>query len=237
MKNAEKIIVRGKEFYIDSEGLDDPKVKKLFLYIDSKLKVPAKTASGLTKMVHKDDIEDVLKENAGGAGGAGYAVYGGGWGRNFGNPSQGGRFYGRGFGFGGGSTSGPNLMYTYSIKPLDPILQQPATPQGDERYIHVGSEILGKEINSDNEIEGKVLAIKEDGEGNILYYEVQEFDTSEKKRVDPTSTSLITHEELPNSMLDMMGPVDEEYYPSFTSFLNEEIDPLSKFIMERKKEV
>jgi hypothetical protein len=56
----------------------------------------------------------LVRENIGGAGGAGYAVYGGGWGRSFGNPSMGGRFGGRGFGFGGSQnlTGGPNLMYT-----------------------------------------------------------------------------------------------------------------------------
>lgn len=240
MKKAEKIVVQGKDFYVDAEALEDPKVQKLFLFTEPSLQVPAKTVAGMTRMVRKDDIEDVLKEYAGGAGGAGYAVYGGGWGRTFGNPSMGARFYGRGFGFGnrGGSTSGPNLMYTYSIKPLDPILQQPATPQGDERYIHIGSEVTGKELNGKREIEGKIITAKEDEEGDILYYIVQDSKTAEKVKVDPTSVTLITHEEFPSgSMMDYIGPVGEEYYPSFNSFLNEGIDQLSQYIIQRKKEV
>ena len=240
MKKAEKIVVQGRDFYVDAEALEDPKIKKLFLFTEPSLQVLAKTAAGMTRMVRKDDIEDKLKESAGGAGGAGYAVYGGGWGRTFGNPSMGGRFYGRGFGFGnrGGSTSGPNLMYTYSIKPLDPILQQPGTPQGDERYVHVGSEVTGSELNGKRDVEGKILSIKEDEDGNILHYVVQDFETAEKVNVDPTSITLITHEEMPGgSMMDYVGTVGEEYYPSFTSFLYEEIDPLSRYMMQRKKEV
>jgi hypothetical protein len=213
MKNSEKILLQGKEFYVDADALEDPKVQRLFLFTEPSLQIPAKSIGGLTRMVRKEDLEDVLKEYAGGAGGAGYAVYGGGWGRNFGNPSQGGRFFGRGFGFGNGSTTGPNLMYTYSVKPLDPILQQPGTPQGDERYIHVGSEVIGKEFNGDVEIQGKVLSVKEDEEGNIIHYVVQDFDTSEKIEVDPTSVSLVSHEELPNSMIDFAGSVVETFYP------------------------
>jgi len=235
---SEKIIVKGKEFFIDSASLEDPNVVKLFIYEDPNLNKPVKTITGHTRMVHKRDIEDVLKENVGGAGGAGYAVYGGGWGRSFGNPSMGGKFYGRGFGFGSGgsgSSSGPNLMYTYTIKPLDQILQQPGTPQGDERYIHVGTEIVGKELNTDNDVEGKIIQIEEDADGNTLYYTVMVFDTAEKKKVDPTSVSIITHEELPNSMMDI-GGVGESFYPSIKDFLNEgQMDPLSQFIMENKK--
>lgn len=236
MKNAEKIVVQGKDFYVDAEALQDPEVQKLFLFTEPSLQVPAKTIAGMTRMVHKGDIEEKLKESAGGGGGAGYAVYGGGWGRTFGNPSMGGSFYGRGFGYGnrGGSSSGPNVMYTYSIKPLDPILQQPATPQGDQRYIHVGSEVIGSELNGKKEVEGKIISIKEDEEGNILYYIVQNFDTSEKVKVDPTSVSLITHEELPGgSMLDFVGTVGEAFYPSFRAFLNEEMDSLSKYIIAK----
>jgi hypothetical protein len=167
-----------------------------------------------------------VKESAGGAGGAGYAVWGGGWGRTFGNPSLGGRVYGRGFGFGQGSSSGgPNLMYTYSIKPLDPILQQPPTPQGKNEYIHTGSEIKGKVLGKDKEVHGKISSIKEDGEGNILYYIVQEFDTASKFHVDPTSVILINHDELPGSVMrDFVASIDERYFPSFNNFVNEKYD-------------
>ena len=77
-----------------------------------------------------------VKENFGGAG---YAVYGGGARGGYGNS------IGRGNGFGGSSNNGgPNIMYTYDIKPLNQLLQQPGTPQGGHRYIHPGSEVNGK---------------------------------------------------------------------------------------------
>ena len=221
---SEKILVQGKEYYVNSESMDDPTIQKLFLYNDARLESVAKNAAGLTKMVLKDDIEDVLKENIGGAGGAGYAVWGGGWGRSFGNPSMGGKFTGRGFGFGGSQNlgGGPNLMYTYSVVPLNQKLQTPGTPQGDERYIHVGSEIEGKALNGDQDVHGKILAIEEDEEGNILHYVVQDFDTAEKFEVDPTSVQLVVHEERPEaSMMDYVGAVGEKFYPRFNDYLNE----------------
>ena len=221
---AEKILVKGVEYYVNSESLEDPKIEKLFLFEDPKLDKVAKNAAGLTKMVAKSDIEEVLKENIGGAGGAGYAVWGGGWGRSFGNPSMGGKFAGRGFGFGGSNNlgGGPNLMYTYSVVPLNQLLQPPGTPQGDERYIHVGSEIEGKVLGKDQDIHGKIISIEEDEEGNVLHYLVQDLETAEKYEVDPTSVSLVTHEESPDSsLMDYVGVVTEEFYPSFASYLNE----------------
>ena len=222
---GEKVIVKGKEYYVNSESMDDSAIQKLFLYEDPELHKVAKNAAGLTRMVDKNDLEDVLKENIGGAGGAGYAVWGGGWGRSFGNPSMGGKFTGRGFGFGGSQNlgGGPNLMYTYSVVPLNQKLQTPGTPQGDERYIHVGSEIKGKVLDGNFKIEnGKIIAIEEDEDGNILYYLVQDLETAEKHKVDPTSVELITHEERPDaSMMDYVGTVGEEFYPRFQSFLNE----------------
>lgn len=213
---SEKILVDGKEFYINSEDLENPNTEKLFLFLDSDLKEVAKTHLGRTRMILKADIEEVLKENIGGAGGAGYAVWGGGWGRSFGNPSQGGKFTGRGFGFGGSQNlgGGPNIMYTYAVKPLNTLLQQPGTPQGAERYIHVGSEVKGKILGKDKKIDGKVIAIKDDNEGNILHYLVQDLETAEKYQLDPTSIQLITHEELPaGQMMDFVGIKENEFYP------------------------
>jgi len=217
---SKKIIVKNREYYVSSESLDNPEIQKLFLFEDPGLQILSKDISGMTRMVRKEDLEDVLKE---GIGGAGYAVWGGGSG-GYGNPSMGGRVYGRGFGFGQSSSNngGPNLMYTYSIKPLDPILQQPATPQGDERYIHAGSEVKGKVLGKNKKIHGKVIGIKDDAQGNILHYIVQEFDTALKFNVDPTSVQLITHEERHDpSMRDFVDSVGEEYYPRFRKFLKE----------------
>lgn len=157
-----------------------------------------------------------IKENFGGAG---YAVYGGGGKGGYGNS------LGRGSGFGQGSSNGgPNLMYTYTIKPLNQVLQQAPTPQGAERYIHAGSEIIGKVLGKDIEVQGKILSIKEDEDHNIQHYVVLNVDDGLKYNLDPTTAVLITHEELPNtSMRDMVG-VKESFYPSLMPFLNERSD-------------
>ena len=117
------------------------------------------------------ELEDFLKstnlqENI--LGGAGYAVYGGGSGGGFGNPSLGGRFTGRGFGFGssGNLHGGPNLMYTYDIKPLNRTLEPLPSETKESRDIHIGTLIKGKILGKDEEVIGKVLAIDEDGENN-----------------------------------------------------------------------
>jgi len=155
-----------------------------------------------------------IKENFGGAG---YAVYGGNATGGYGNG------IGRGNGFGGSSNNGgPNLMYIYSIKPLDQLLQQPGTPQGDERYIHAGSEVKGRVLGKKKEIVGKVIGVKEDGKGNILHYTVQEFKTALKFNLDPTSLTLITHEEIPNMAgRDIVPSIGEEFCPSLKNFLKE----------------
>ena len=113
-------------------------------------------------------------------------------------------------------------MYTYSVVPLNQLLQPKGTPQGDERYIHVGSEVQGKVLGKEEEIHGKIISIKDDGEGNILHYIVQDFETAEKHEVDPTSVSLITHEERPEpSMMDYIGTVGESFYPSLSDYMGE----------------
>ena len=154
-----------------------------------------------------------LKENIGGGVGAGYSVWGGA-GNGFGNAP------GRGSGFGQSSNNGgPNLMYTYDIKPLNQLLQQPGTPQGEDRYIHVGSDIAGKVLGKDQYVEGQIVSIKEDEDHNIQYYEVLVTKTAEKVRVDPTSVELFTHEERPDSyMRDIVG---EAFYPGFQKFVSE----------------
>lgn len=146
-----------------------------------------------------------------GGGGAGYAVYGGGGG-GFGNPSLGGRFSGRGTGFGGSANlhGGPNLMYTYEVKPLTQTLQQPPTPQDDEQYIHVGSKIKGNIINSAKEIEGNILAIEEDDDNNVKWYLVLD-EEGIKQKVDPTTAYLVEPEDIVDySVRDV---VDENFYP------------------------
>lgn len=133
----------------------------------------------------------IIKETAGGAGGAGYAVWGGGWGRNFGNPSMKG-FTGRGFGFGSSNTTGgPNVMYTYSIVPLNHELEQERTTQvKTEKYIHKGSLVQGKEFGGDQLIYGLVNSIEKDSDDNIKYYAVLDEEEGVIKRLDPVTVQL-----------------------------------------------
>ncbi len=139
-------------------------------------------------------IEDILHDvayemNERGGGGAGYAVWGGGWGRNFGNPSQGRSFAGRGFGFGQSSSSGggPNIMYTYSIKPLNQILEPDPTYTDVIDKIYPGVVIKAKLFNKDKYIIGQVQSVQEDGDGNISSYTIMDPDRAQPVKVDPTS--------------------------------------------------
>ncbi|HRT03452.1 MAG TPA: hypothetical protein P5513_05890 [Candidatus Diapherotrites archaeon] len=212
-----KIILNNKEYYVSTESLNNPDIDRLFLFEDPDLKILSKDISKMPRIIKKKDIKSIIEEGAG----AGYAVWGGSRG-GFGNPSLGGRIYGRGFGFGQSSFSngGPNLMYTYSIKPLDPILQQKSTPQDNKRYIHPGSEVIGKVLGKNKKIHGKIISIKYDEDRNILYYIVQDFNTSYKFHVDPTSIELINKEV---NTTDQNNSIEEKenFFPSFSNFLKE----------------
>lgn len=133
-----------------------------------------------------EELDDI---NERGGGGAGYATWGGGWGRSFGNPSQGRSFGGRGFGFGQSSSSGggPNVMYTYSIKPLNQILEPDPTYADVVDKIYPGVIIKAKLFNEDKYIIGQVQSIEEDGDGNISSYTIMDPDKAQPVKVDPTS--------------------------------------------------
>ena len=217
--NSEQIIVDNKKYYFNADTLENPEVIKVFLFEDSKLEHVSKTAKGKTRMVNKNQIIEILNEFGGG--GAGFSVYTGGGGRQFGNPSSGGRFTGRGFGFGQSSNNngGSNLMYTYSIEPLNQTLQQPVNLEDVGENIHVGSAIKGKILGKDKWIEAKVLSIEEDSDNNISSYTVLNPETAQPVKLDPTSVELLKKELSPDMVVrDVVG---ENFYPSFKQFLNE----------------
>lgn len=137
-------------------------------------------------------VGEIIKESSGGAGGAGYAVWGGGTGRTFGNPSMKGFKTGGGTGFGASNTTGgPNTMYTYSIVPLNHELEQGQTTQTkQEKYIHKSSLVEGYEFNSDNKIIGLVNNIVRDNDNNIKYYEVMDEKIGVLKKLDPTTVAI-----------------------------------------------
>lgn len=220
-----KILYKGTPHWISTKDLENNKVEKLFVFKDPELTTLLKTYDDMVVMIRKSDIEEKLRENAGGAGGAGYAVWGGGWGRTFGNPSMGGRYTGRGFGFGSSSQNlhgGPNLMYTYDVKPLNRMLQpDPTTQDEDMEYIHVGTLVRGKELKTNNEVEGKIVHIEEDEENNVSYYEVIDEDEGLKRRLDPTTVYVLDRNDgIENDEWYKMDIVGESFYPLLES-LNE----------------
>lgn len=218
INNSELISYRDQKYYVNSESLADTSIEKIFLFDDMYLNFASIDISGMPKIAYKKEIDANIDE---GFGGAGYSVYGGGGG----NPTgRGGKVYGRGFGFGQGSSNigSSNTMYTYSIKPLDTILQQPVNTQSCKRNMHIGSEINGKILGKDKEINGKIIGIKKDIKGNIFHYIVQEFDTASLFNIDPTSVELVSHEDTPNMAgRDFVASIGENYFPSINSFLNE----------------
>ena len=129
-----------------------------------------------------ESLDDHLNEV-----GAGYAVWGGGSRGGYGNPSSRGSFSGRGFGFGSSNSGGPNVMYTYDIKPLNRTLEPFPSSEGQEPPIHIGSVIKGKILGKDEHIIGQVLEIEEDHDGNHKYIIVLHPDTNVRTKIDPTS--------------------------------------------------
>jgi hypothetical protein len=129
--------------------------------------------------------------------GAGYSFTGGGGYRGgMGGTTRGG--------FGGASNlGGPNMMYTYEIKPLNHTLEQiPSknsstyqTPQ-----IQVGSRVKGKPVRSnatpDNkkEVTGYVRKIVTTDNDAIKYYVIQDEATQTYVKLEPLSISLIIAE-------------------------------------------
>jgi hypothetical protein len=148
-------------------------------------------------------IQETLNE----FGGAGYAIYGGNAG--YGNAS------GRGMGFGQSSSNkgGPNLMYTYDVKDLNQSLQPPPTPQDDEKYIHVGSEVKIKSLETKKWFEGTIVSSKLDTDGNILHYEVLNPTTGQTEKGDPSSAELINNDMQPGLATLDRDLVGESFVP------------------------
>ena len=157
--------------------------------------------------------------------GSGYAVWGGGSrGGGFGNPASGGQVYGRGFGFGSSNNSGgPNMMYTYDIKPLNKTLEPPPSDVMTEPIIHVGSIIKGKVLGKDEHTIGQVLRIEKDHEGNIKHYQVLDPETSTKVNLDPTSS--YTWEPEPEGAIE----IGQQYYEDDDVVEESLMTPLSDF--------
>jgi len=98
-------------------------------------------------------------------------------------------------GFGGAyNLGGPNMMYTYEIKPLNRLLQPKANTRNDEEQIHIGDEVVGREVNNrgKNKIKGTLLKIVRAENGAIKHYVILDSASSMTKKLDPTATELIS---------------------------------------------
>jgi hypothetical protein len=190
-----KIKIKDKIYFINEFLFNLKGNKKIFLFEDKDLK---------KFLVQNNKRKYILREKLNESG-AGYAVWGGTRG-GYGNPSN---------GFGQASTSGggPNVMYTYAVKPLNHTLEQPSTPQGNNKSIHLGTNISGTTILPEKreELEGQVLSIKKDHAGDILYYVIID-ETGRKRKIDPTSAEIIDYNVTNNKFIrrDLVG---ESFYP------------------------
>jgi len=104
-------------------------------------------------------------------------------------------------GFGGaGNLGGPNMMYTYEIKPLNHTLEQLPTVTSDQtEQIQIGSKIRGEVVRSNatptkKRITGIVHKIEKTDDNSIKYYVVQDEATQLHVKIDPLTANLITHE-------------------------------------------
>ena len=174
---SEKVYYNNITYWAESKKLDDLKCRTFEIFEDNKL------LNSINFKIKKLDLKEAINEY--GSTGAGYAVWGGGGGRNFGNPSAGRAIYGKGFGSGGRAAD--NSMYTYEIKPLNKILEPYSENTITSRYIHPGCVVKWKLLGKNKHLIGQVQSIKKDGIGDILYYVVKNHETAENFRIDPTS--------------------------------------------------
>jgi hypothetical protein len=181
--NSQKIKYKNKWYYVDEEDLYEPSITKLFVYKDPDLTKLIKTPARETFMIKKSDLKDELKE----WGGAGFS-YGGG--RSAFSVNRGG--------FGGvNNIGGPNMMYTYEIKPLNRTLQPKVQNRQEvSEPIRVGAEIQGKELNKRDgkQHKGILLRSVETEKGTVSYYVILCDETQKTMKIDPTTAVRLSGE-------------------------------------------
>jgi len=105
-------------------------------------------------------------------------------------------------GFGGaGNLGGPNMMYTYEIKPLNHSLEQKPNMTANSQIvqIQIGSKISGEPIRSNATpnkkiIKGIIQKIVKTNDNSIKYYIIRDETTQEQVKIDPLTVKLIIHE-------------------------------------------
>ena len=124
--------------------------------------------------------------------GAGFSMTSGGFRGGMGGLSRGG--------FGGANNmGGPNMMYTYEIKPLNHTLEQkPSSIDIDTNEIKIGSISLGNPVKSnanptDKKIKGVVQQIVKTNDNSIKYYIVFDEANAMPVKTEPLGAELIIH--------------------------------------------
>jgi len=100
-------------------------------------------------------------------------------------------------GFGGANNlGGPNMMYTYEIKPLNRTLQPKPSNADNPEIVHNGNIIEGEELNKrDGEKHrGTVLRTERTTSDTIKFYVILDDKTHTKIKIDPTSVILLSGE-------------------------------------------
>lgn len=98
-------------------------------------------------------------------------------------------------GFGGAANlGGPNMMYTYEIKPLNRTLQPEASDLEEDEKISIGNDISGLELNKkDDKLHvGSVQDIIKSENGSLKYYIIIDPDTAQLMKIDPTTALLVS---------------------------------------------
>jgi len=98
-------------------------------------------------------------------------------------------------GFGGASNlGGPNMMYTYEIKPLNRTLQPEVNSVEGDEILHPGNDISGCELNKkDNKLHsGTLLRVEKTLEGSLKYYVILDPETNMIMKLDPTTVNIIS---------------------------------------------
>ena len=98
----------------------------------------------------------------------------------------------RGGGFGGANNiGGPNMMYTYEIKPLNRMFQQKDNPVQDFEEIHLGMTIvgkkIGKELDKKNYTGSLIKIIKDDKNEEVKYYIILDEASGTFIKLNPTT--------------------------------------------------
>ena len=100
-------------------------------------------------------------------------------------------------GFGGAfNAGGPNMMYTYEIKPLNRILQQKPSKVKGQETIKLGDRIYGKRVNDKDgkTRHGVIIKIGASPTGALKFYVILDDKTNTVMKIDPTTATLVTGE-------------------------------------------